>query len=246
MTSDTPDSARAERPHQDLPPPQPAAAWRPPTKRPGWHLIVPHIEHAQTVAGWFRSATEATTWASRPEHPFPTDAVTSWWQGADVQPLLLVDPAGVPAAYGELCDDEEEDEVELARLIVDPDRRRQGVGRRLVDQLLARARRSRRAACFIRVVPDNHAALTLYRSAGFRDSTPTSRTSGTTSSRSTTSCSNTPTAARSTTAEPPPTCRRTPAPNLGARQRRTPPGRNARRIGEPHAVVPKMVGFGAS
>ena len=75
----------------------------------------------------------------------------------------------MPVGYGEIWDDAEEDEVELARLIVDPHRRRQGVGRHLVAQLFGLARRSGRADCFLRVAPDNTAALALYRSAGFRD-----------------------------------------------------------------------------
>ena len=46
------------------------------------------------------------------------------------------------------------------------------MGRRLVDRLAAMARASGRAACFLRVVPDNTAALTLYHSAGFTDVDP--------------------------------------------------------------------------
>ncbi|MDI4659359.1 GNAT family N-acetyltransferase, partial [Xanthobacter autotrophicus] len=59
------------------------------------------------------------------------------------------------------------DEVELARLIVDPTRRREGIGRRLVEVLLALAREHGRSDCFLRVVPDNTAARALYRSTGF-------------------------------------------------------------------------------
>jgi ribosomal protein S18 acetylase RimI-like enzyme len=108
-------------------------------------------------------------WCSRPEHPFPADAVTAWWERADVSPWLLCDPAGVPVAYGEIWDDEDEDEAELARLIVAPTRRRTGVGRRLVAELVGHARAGGRGGCFIRVAPGNTGALALYRAAGFRD-----------------------------------------------------------------------------
>lgn len=74
-----------------------------------------------------------------------------------------------PVGYGELWLDEEEDEVELARLIVDADRRRTGVGRLLVAELVAAARATCLSGCFLRVAPDNVAALGLYRSAGFAD-----------------------------------------------------------------------------
>lgn len=138
----------------------------------GWHLRTPREQHAETVAGWSVSADEAQRWVSNAVHPFPASAVTSWWNDTDVQPRLLIDPDGTPAGYGEVWDDADEDEVELARLIVDPQRRRQGVGSRLVDQLLGLARRSGRADCFLRVAPDNTAALALYRTAGFRDVDP--------------------------------------------------------------------------
>lgn len=137
-----------------------------------WRLRTPATHQAEVVAGWSRSAQEAAAWVSVAEHPFPAAAVADWWQQSDVQPWMLVDADDVPVAYGEVWNDEDEDEVELARLIVDPQRRRQGVGRRLVHGLLARAQESGRAACFLRVSPNNVAALALYRSAGFADVDP--------------------------------------------------------------------------
>lgn len=138
----------------------------------GWQVLTPTVLHVETVAGWSVSADEAGRWVSNAVHPFPASAVATWWHRPDIQPWLLVDPKDVPVGYGEIWDDAEEDEVELARLIIDPHRRRQGVGRLLVDQLLTRARRSGRADCFLRVAPDNTAALALYRSAGFGDVDP--------------------------------------------------------------------------
>lgn len=137
-----------------------------------WLLRTPTLQDAKTVAGWSVSADEAGRWVSYAVHPFPASAVTTWWQRLDVQPWLLIDPDGTPAGYGEIWDDADEDEVELARLIVDPQRRRQSVGTLLVDQLLGLARRSGRANCFLRVAPGNTAALALYRTAGFRDVDP--------------------------------------------------------------------------
>ena len=135
----------------------------------GWTVARPTGAHAALVASWPATADEADIWCSRAEHPFPPDAVAAWWAEADVSPWLLLDPNGVPVAYGEVWDDAEEDEAELARLIVDPARRRQGVGRRLVEELVEIARTTGRSACFIRVAPHNHGALALYRAAGFRD-----------------------------------------------------------------------------
>ena len=142
---------------------------QPRTGTHGWQLWTPTVQHGKTVAGWSCSAAEAGRWTSNAVHPFPASAVATWWQRPDVQPWLLLDPQDVPVGYGEIWDDAGEDEVELARLIVDPQRRHRGVGRRLVDQLLTLARCSGRSDCFLRVTPDNTAAIALYRSAGFCD-----------------------------------------------------------------------------
>lgn len=135
-------------------------------------LEAPTADQAELVAGWSRSADEAWRWVSNRVHPFPAESVATWWQWSDVEPWLLIDPSGVPVAYGEIWDDAEEDEVELARLIVDPHRRRQGIGTLLVERLLVRARCSGRTDCFLRVAPDNVGALALYRAVGFRDVEP--------------------------------------------------------------------------
>lgn len=134
-----------------------------------WTVVRPTTEHARVVASWSRSAEEASHGCSRAEHPFPASAITAWWEGSDVQPWVLLDSEGTPVAYGEVWDDDEEDENELARLIVAPAHRRSGVGRRLVDELVAIARTNGRSACFVRVAPDNVGALALYRAAGFCD-----------------------------------------------------------------------------
>lgn len=131
-----------------------------------WTTVVPTPEQAGVVASWSTSAAETTAWVSSAT-PVTAETVRGWWDSPDVSPRLLLDPTGTPVAYGEVWDDAEEDETELARLIVDPGRRREGVGRRLVAALLDVAGQHGRSACFLRVVPENTAARTLYRAAGF-------------------------------------------------------------------------------
>ncbi len=133
-------------------------------------LVPPRDHAAAVVAGWSRSAEEAARWCSLAEHPFDAERVRGWWAAEDVQPWLLVEgPEAAPVGYGELWRDAEEDEVELARLIIDPARRRTGLGRRLVASLVGAAEQTGLAACLLRVVPDNAAARGLYRAAGFAE-----------------------------------------------------------------------------
>lgn len=74
-------------------------------------------------------------------------------------------------AYGEAWVDDEEHEVELARLIVDPARRGRGIGRTLVADLTAWAA-TRYSDIFMRVHPENVAALRCYAAAGFEPVAP--------------------------------------------------------------------------
>ena len=120
---------------------------------------------AATVAAWATSPAEAIMWCGHPGVPVPTEKVIAWADEDGVRPFGLY-AAGRLVAYGELWVDEEEAEVELARLIVDPRRRRQGVGRRLVSELVIRARATY-PDIFMRVHPDNLAALRCYAAAGF-------------------------------------------------------------------------------
>ncbi|MFJ8934660.1 GNAT family N-acetyltransferase [Streptomyces sp. NPDC102365] len=123
-------------------------------------------KHASLVAGWPVTAAEALMWCGPREFPVTERTVTAWQREQDVTAyVLLVDEQ--PVAYGELWPDTEKDEVELARIIVAPGARGRGLGRRLVRDLLAEARRTGLSESFMRVHPHNTAALRCYRGAGF-------------------------------------------------------------------------------
>ncbi|MEQ8401197.1 MAG: ribosomal protein S18-alanine N-acetyltransferase [Roseitalea porphyridii] len=59
------------------------------------------------------------------------------------------------------------DEAEILTIAVRPDWQGYGVGRRLMDQVLAHAHRERLASLFLEVDEVNAAALALYRKLGF-------------------------------------------------------------------------------
>jgi len=63
-----------------------------------------------------------------------------------------------------------EPEWELENIVVAASARRMGIGKRLLDALLAEAARIRNAAVFLEVRESNAAARALYVKAGFRES----------------------------------------------------------------------------
>ncbi|MGA4843637.1 GNAT family N-acetyltransferase [Streptomyces sp. G45] len=122
--------------------------------------------HAHAVAGWARTAEEAVLWCGVREHPVPAATVASWQRDDDVRARLLL-CGEHPVGYGELWRDEHEGEIELARIVVAPHARGRGLGRALVRALLTEALGTGCDQVFLRVHPDNAAALGCYRSVGF-------------------------------------------------------------------------------
>ncbi|HEX5012680.1 MAG TPA: GNAT family N-acetyltransferase [Candidatus Limnocylindrales bacterium] len=123
------------------------------------------------VLRWVTSDDEAADWASLPARPASSDIFRRWHAEDGVRPFIL-EADGRAAAYGEIWEDPDEDEAELARLIVDPALRGRGVGRRLAQALLDEARRLGWVNVWLRVVPDNAPALRTYAAAGFARATP--------------------------------------------------------------------------
>jgi ribosomal protein S18 acetylase RimI-like enzyme len=131
----------------------------------GLELVEFDLASAPAVSSWARTAQEVQAWCSQSEAPVPPDVVAGWSQAPDVLAYLLVDGAE-PIGYGELWVDDEEAEVELARLIVEPAHRGRGVGRDMVARLVQKAMHHH-SSVLMRVHPDNLAARRCYAAAGF-------------------------------------------------------------------------------
>lgn len=127
-------------------------------------------EFADVVSGWGRTDGEVLMWCGAAGAPVPAGQISSWAREDGVQPYGLYRGEQL-VAYGELWVDDKEAEVELARLIVDPGERGQGLGRYLAVGL-AREARLRHPRVFLRVHPGNIAALRCYAAAGFEPVEP--------------------------------------------------------------------------
>lgn len=128
------------------------------------------LQDARLVAGWVNCAEELLVFAG-PKLTFPLD------------PRALLDTAADGWQLRSLCVDGElvatgsfilrDEAIHLGRLLVDPQRRGQGLGRVLVTELLAHARlhSPEPARCLratLNVFANNLPARRLYESLGFR------------------------------------------------------------------------------
>jgi hypothetical protein len=122
-------------------------------------------ELADQVSRWATTDDEVDQWCARPTAPVPAEQINQWAEDPTVRPHGLFHDDRL-VAYGELWLDEDEQETELARLIVDPAERGHGIGRRLVVELTTLAL-THYPQVIMRVHPDNASALRCYAGAGF-------------------------------------------------------------------------------
>ena len=127
-------------------------------------------EHGGLVLSWLGSPEEARRWASLDAVPSDTAVFERWHAEPWAHPHVAV-ADGTVVGYGEVWTDEQEDEAELARLIVDPALRGRGIGRRLAGLLAERAAALGFDQIWLRVAPDNEPAIGCYHSAGFTRAT---------------------------------------------------------------------------
>lgn len=118
---------------------------------------------AVTIAGWAGTPEESMVWCSL--STVSADTVVEWSASSSVEAFVLVEEGDV-VAYGEIWIDVDENEVELAHLIVAPERRDHGLGRRLVSSLVEQAKRHYPVVA-MRVHSHNAAAIRCYAASGF-------------------------------------------------------------------------------
>ncbi|MEA3251245.1 MAG: GNAT family protein [Pseudomonadota bacterium] len=136
---------------------------------PSTTLRPARVDDLGTVLGWLSDAHACRRWAG-PNVSFPATPDGAWLEMAASpdNAFALVADANL-VGFGQLLARDYR-VVHMARLIVAPGRRGQGLGRRLCQALIATACddfAARRLT--LNVYADNHAAQALYRSLGFRE-----------------------------------------------------------------------------
>jgi len=145
----------------------------------GWVLDRAEAEDLDELKAWFDDARAVRSWGG-PNFRYPFTAETfaedCRWPGMDSFCLRKPDPAsgGKPndgtrvgfVAFGQLYD--RNGRINLARLVVHPEMRGRGIGRRLVGLLMvAGARLLPLDEYSLFVYRDNDAAISCYQAMGF-------------------------------------------------------------------------------
>ncbi len=126
--------------------------------------------YAPIVASWIQSPTQLRWLAPRTEFPLTPFKVVNWTRKSG-QPFLFFQPdESSPCGYGELNPMKDDPSHQwIGHVVIDIERRRQGLGLQLTHLLTRKAflEFSARKLSLV-VFPDNKPALDCYLQCGFR------------------------------------------------------------------------------
>lgn len=129
-------------------------------------LVTPSSAHIAALMAWFPDAASVAVWSPSNHFPFERERFIRESKLHELASFMLVDAADTPLAFGQYynrlgC-------CHLGRLVVAPGRRREGLGRELILNLLAKGTQELLTErCSLFVLDYNTAARRLYSSLGF-------------------------------------------------------------------------------
>lgn len=119
---------------------------------------------------WFPTKRSVDIWGGpKFRYPFTPETFREDVHCRDMDTYCLVDFSGEMLAFGQFY--ERHERINLARLVVAPDRRGRGIGKQLVSLLMERGRKNMTLKEYsLYVYTDNHAAKACYAALGFEQS----------------------------------------------------------------------------
>ena len=133
-------------------------------------LIVATESDISQLMTWFPTERSVDIWGG-PEFRYPFTPATFYEDVhfRDMASYCLVDISGETQGFGQIY--ERHGRINLARLVVSPDRRGQGIGKQLVSLLMEQGRKDiplREFSLYVYV--DNNPARACYAAMGFEES----------------------------------------------------------------------------
>lgn len=140
--------------------------------------IIPYTpDYAREVRSWIDSPETLMHLCRSKEFP-PAEDIVDSWQRSGVSSFIM-SMQGKPVAYGELCERKIEQAVEICHLIVNPRRRDEGLGSKMLQLLYERAAtRAGVGRVIINLFTGSQEALACYMKAGFEVASTTVHTEG--------------------------------------------------------------------
>ncbi len=117
------------------------------------------------IVRWDLSSTDLRYWAGISNKAENLKLKFSGWHQETGVLAFAFETKGFLVGYGELWKDDQE--IEIARLLINPRFRRQGLGRNVTKALLDEAKQIN-PNVWVRVHPENKAAISLYSTSGFK------------------------------------------------------------------------------
>lgn len=136
----------------------------------GIYLLRPfQPDHASVISQWIKTPQQMRWLAPSTQLPLTTEKILGWKKPGGQAFVYLKDYDPEPIGYGELNPMRRHlDQLWLGHVIIRPDQRGLGCGRRLVQSLLYEAFHERFASCVTLVVfPGNTPAVQCYLEVGF-------------------------------------------------------------------------------
>lgn len=133
----------------------------------GWKLDAPEDADIDVLMSWLPDARSVDIWGGpRFRFPFTAESFREDCRVDEILSYCLRQPDGEMVAFGQVYD--RHDRGHLARLITHPEKRRQGIGRRLIALLIKAAQRvCGHTEYSLFVYRDNEPAYRCYLETGF-------------------------------------------------------------------------------
>lgn len=127
------------------------------------------IEDLQGVMAWVHTPEQLRLWGG-PKLSWPPDAARLWqeMEAEKFPPFVLVEDGNLLAGFGQIMK-REPGAAHLGRIILSPERRGRGLGRVLVENLVAKGSELYHPQRFtLNVYRDNLPAVATYQAIGFK------------------------------------------------------------------------------
>lgn len=122
------------------------------------------------LMSWFPTERSVNIWGGpKFRYPFSQESFQEDVHWRDMDTYCLADVSGQMLAFGQIY--ERHGRINLARLVVSPDRRGQGIGKQLIGLLMEQGRKDiPRLEYSLYVYKDNYPAKACYAGLGFEES----------------------------------------------------------------------------